>query len=83
LLYGCLGRNVHCFADIILCFGTEVRNPPFRIDQVANQEAALIAQGMGVDTDHLPNMAHNGDGTKATYSSTSDQVSQVRRTGST
>jgi Mg-chelatase subunit ChlD len=49
----------------------------------ANQDAALTAEKMGMDADKSLDMAHSGDGTQAAYSSTSEQVSQVRRTGST
>lgn len=49
----------------------------------ANQDAALTAEKMGMDADKSLNMAHSGEGTQAAYSSTSEQVSQVRRTGST
>jgi Mg-chelatase subunit ChlD len=49
----------------------------------ANQDAALTAERMGMDADNSLDMAHTGEGTRAAYTSTSEQVSQVRRTGST
>jgi len=49
----------------------------------ANQEAALTASEMGMDADRSLNMAHSGEGTRAAYESTSEQISRARRKGST
>lgn len=49
----------------------------------ANQDAALTASEMGVDRDKSLDMAHSGEGTQAAYDATSEQVSNVRQTGST
>ncbi len=48
----------------------------------ANQDAALTAGEMGIDADQSLTMAHSGEGTRAAYDSTSEQVSQARTTGS-
>lgn len=45
----------------------------------ANQDAALTASGMGIDADNSLDMAHSGDGARAAYASTSEQISQARR----
>lgn len=47
----------------------------------ANQDAALTAEGMGIDGQRSLNMSHSGDGAQAAYESTSEQVRQVRETG--
>lgn len=49
----------------------------------ANQDAALTASKMGMDTNKSLDMAHNADGTEAAYSSTSDVVSNIREQGTT
>lgn len=49
----------------------------------ANQDAALTASSMGMDEDRSLDMAHSGDGAKAAYESTSEQIRQARREGST
>ena len=49
----------------------------------ANQDAALTAEQMGMDSDNSLNMAHSGGGAQAAYDSTSDIVSSLRRTGET
>jgi Mg-chelatase subunit ChlD len=49
----------------------------------ANQDAALTAEGMGIDAQNSLDMSHSGDGTQAAYESTSDRVSEVRQTGQT
>jgi Mg-chelatase subunit ChlD len=49
----------------------------------ANQDAALAASEMGMDADHSLDMAHNGEGTRAAYESTSERISHARREGST
>jgi len=48
----------------------------------ANQDAALTAEGMGIDADQSLTMAHSGEGARAAYESTSEQISQARREGS-
>lgn len=47
----------------------------------ANQDAALTAEHMGIDADQSLDMAHTGEGTKAAYASTSEQISQARQEG--
>lgn len=47
----------------------------------ANQDAALTAGGMGIDADRSLDMAHSGDGARAAYDSTSQQISEARSTG--
>jgi len=47
----------------------------------ANQDAALTADSMGIDTDKSLDMAHSGDGAKAAYDSTSQRISDARSTG--
>lgn len=49
----------------------------------ANQDAALTASSMGMDSDSSLDMAHTGEGTQAAYSSTSERISEARREGST
>jgi Mg-chelatase subunit ChlD len=49
----------------------------------ANQDAALTAEGMGIDSQNSLDMAHSGDGAQAAYESTSNQISEARRTGQT
>jgi hypothetical protein len=49
----------------------------------ANQDAALTASKMGMDQDKSLDMAHNAEGTRAAYESTSERISEVRREGST
>lgn len=47
----------------------------------ANQDAALTADGMGIDADRSLNMAHSGKGAKAAYDSTSQRISDARSSG--
>lgn len=47
----------------------------------ANQDAALTASKMGMDEDRSLNMAHNRDGARAAYESTSNRISDARREG--
>lgn len=49
----------------------------------ANQNAALTAEGIGIDTQNSLDMAHSGEGARNAYESTSDQISEARRTGET
>ncbi len=49
----------------------------------ANQDAALTADSMGMNEKKSLNMAHSGDGAQSAYESTSKQISQARRKGST
>lgn len=49
----------------------------------ANQDAALTASKMGMDQDKSLDMAHNAEGTRAAYESTSERISEARREGST
>ena len=49
----------------------------------ANQDAALTAKQMGMDRDKSLDMAHNAEGTQAAYESTSERISEARRTGQT
>ena len=49
----------------------------------ANQDAALTAESMGMDTDKSLNMTHSGEGAKSAYESTSKVVSETRRQGET
>lgn len=49
----------------------------------ANQDAALTAEQMGMDADHSLDMQHSGEGTRAAYKSTSENIGQARRTGDT
>lgn len=47
----------------------------------ANQNAALTAESMGMDKQKSLDMAHSGEGTRSAYESTSEVVSETRRTG--
>ena len=47
----------------------------------ANQDAALTAEGMGIDAKNSLDMSHSGDGTQAAYESTSEQISEARISG--
>jgi len=47
----------------------------------ANQDAALTADSMGIDTDKSLDMAHSVDGARAAYDSTSQRISDARSTG--
>jgi hypothetical protein len=47
----------------------------------ANQDAALTAESVGIDRDRSLNMAHNDEGTRSAHQSTSKQVGNIRREG--
>jgi len=47
----------------------------------ANQDAALTAEGMGIDRQNSLDMSHSGDGAQAAYESTSDRISEARQSG--
>ena len=47
----------------------------------ANQDAALTAEGMGIDKQNSLDMSHSGDGARAAYDSTSERISEVGQTG--
>jgi hypothetical protein len=49
----------------------------------ANQDAALTAEGIGMDSNKSLNMDHSGDGAEAAYESTSERVSEARQQGET
>lgn len=49
----------------------------------ANQDAALTAERMGMDADRSLDMQHSGEGARASYKSTSENIKQARRTGDT
>ncbi len=49
----------------------------------ANQDAALTAEGIGMNADHSLDMDHSGEGTRTAYQATSQSVSRARRSGST
>lgn len=49
----------------------------------ANQDAALTAEQMGMDSDNSLTMSHSGEGTQAAYESTSRAVSDARQSGQT
>ncbi|MFC6720272.1 vWA domain-containing protein [Halobacteriaceae archaeon SHR40] len=49
----------------------------------ANQDAALTASKMGMNQNKSLDMAHSGEGAQAAYESTSERISEVRRTGET
>ena len=49
----------------------------------ANQDAVLTAEGIGIENDNSLNMAHDGEGAKDAYRSTSENISEVRSEGST
>jgi uncharacterized protein YegL len=44
----------------------------------ANQDAALTAEGMGIDSDRALSMSASGEGTREAYTSTSRQVTNAR-----
>ena len=48
----------------------------------ANQDAVLTAEGMGIERDRSLTMAHDGEGTRDAYRSTSENVREVRSEGS-
>lgn len=48
----------------------------------ANQDAVLTAEGMGIERDRSLTMAHDGEGTRDAYRSTSENISEVRSGGS-
>jgi len=48
----------------------------------ANQDAVLTAEGMGIEQDRSLTMAHDGEGTRDAYKSTSENISEVRSDGS-
>lgn len=47
----------------------------------ANQDAALTAGGMGIDSTHARDMDHSGEGIRDAYEVTSRTVAHTRRTG--
>ncbi len=47
------------------------------------QDAALIAESVGIDTNKSLEMDHSGEGTQAAYESMSEHISNVRQEGST
>ena len=49
----------------------------------ANQDAALTAEGVGIDKQNSLNMDHSGEGTREAYRSTSERISEYRQTGET
>lgn len=49
----------------------------------ANQDAVITAEKMGMNDDRALNMAHNAEGARAAYESTSDQIRQAREKGHT
>jgi hypothetical protein len=49
----------------------------------ANQDAALTAEEMGMDESKSLNMAHDGEGTRDAYRSTSESISRARQEGET
>mgnify|MGYP003836332163 FL=1 len=49
----------------------------------ANQDAALTADQMGIDSDRSLTMSHTGEGTQAAYESTSERVRELREDGTT
>jgi uncharacterized protein YegL len=49
----------------------------------ANQDAVFTAEKMGLKENRAMTMAYNEEGTRSAYESTSDQLSQMRREGST
>lgn len=49
----------------------------------ANQDAALTAEQMGMDSDKSLNMSPSGEGAQAAYDSTSQAISNARETGQT
>lgn len=48
----------------------------------ANQDAVLTAEGMGIEQDRSLTMAHDGEGTRDAYKSTSENISEARTEGS-
>jgi len=48
----------------------------------ANQDAVLTAEGMGIEQDRSLTMAHDGEGTRDAYKSTSETISEARTEGS-
>jgi len=48
----------------------------------ANQDAVLTAEGMGIEQDRSLTMAHDGEGTRDAYKSTSETISEARVDGS-
>jgi uncharacterized protein YegL len=49
----------------------------------ANQDAALTAEGMGIERQNSLDMTHNAEGTRNAYKSTSEIVNDVRTEGTT
>jgi hypothetical protein len=49
----------------------------------ANQDAALTAEGVGMDADKSLNMSHSGDGVKEAQRATSRNISRARQQGET
>lgn len=49
----------------------------------AKQDAALTARDMGMDPDRALRMSHSGEGARAAYDSTSQQIQDARRHGRT
>ena len=47
----------------------------------ANQNAVLTAEGMGIERDRSLTMAHDGEGTRDAYRSTSENIREVRSEG--
>jgi len=48
----------------------------------ANQDAVLTAKELGLEKDRAMTMAYNDEGTQSAYTSTSAQITQIRREGS-
>mgnify|MGYP006282133337 CR=1 FL=1 len=48
----------------------------------ANQDAVLTAEGMGIERDRSLTIAHDGEGTRDAYRSTSENISEARSQGS-
>jgi len=48
----------------------------------ANQDAVLTAEEMGIEKDRSLTMAHDGEGTRDAYQSTSKNIREARRKGS-
>jgi hypothetical protein len=48
----------------------------------ANQDAVLTAEGMGIERDKSLTMAHDGEGTRDAYKSTSENITEARSEGS-
>lgn len=49
----------------------------------ANQDAAMTAEDMGIDSDQALSMASSGEGAREAYASTSEQVQNARQQGDT